>query len=493
MKVMKKFTAIALSLAMMLVTSISVFAAANTYTITAPATDHQYEIYQIFTGDLSDSDGVLSNVKWGQNGTGETGIAVDEDVLKALANVAGDTDAEKLAVITKYANLSSTPVGTVTNGSTYAAVAGYYLIKDKDNSVAENDVYTTYIVQVVGDVTIAPKANVPSFEKKIKDTNDTTGTTSGWQDSADHDIGDQVPFKLEGTVASNYADYKTYYFAFHDVEEKGLTFNKDSVKVYVDSNEITNGYEVVTSTTDGCTFEVVFNNLKDIAAVKAESKITVEYTSELNDKAELGSQGNVNKGKLEFSNNPNNEQVGKPDKPGETPWDNVIVFTYKVVVDKYADSVDGEKLSGAEFTLEKVLKDGSKETIKVVKSDDGTSFTFSGLDDGDYILTETKTPDGYNTIAPIKFTVTADHRIVWEAEERIDILTSLTGNAATGSLTFNANADKGELATKVVNKKGITLPSTGGMGTYLFYIIGGLLVVISVVLFVVKKRMEYED
>lgn len=491
MKVMKKFTAIALSLAMMLVTSISVFAAAGTYTITAPANGHQYEIYQIFTGDLSND--VLSNVKWGQNGTGTEGEDVSDTILQELANVAGYPDAEKLAVITKYADLNSTPVATVTNGSTYAAAAGYYLIKDKDNSVTENDVYTTYIVKVVGDVTIAPKANVPSFEKKIKDTNDSTGDTSGWQDSADHDIGDQVPFKLEGTVASNYADYKTYYFAFHDVEEKGLTFNKDSVKVYVDSNAITNGYEVVTSTTDGCTFEVVFSNLKDIPAVKAGSKITVEYTSELNDKAELGSQGNVNKAKLEFSNNPNNEQVGKPENPGETPWDNVIVFTYKVVVDKYADSTDGKKLSGAEFTLEKVLKDGSKETIKVVKSSDGTSFTFSGLDDGDYILTETKTPDGYNTIAPIRFTVAADHKIAWEAEERTGILTSLTGNAATGSLTFNANADKGELATKVVNKKGITLPSTGGMGTYLFYIIGGLLVVISVVLFVVKKRMEYED
>lgn len=489
MKVMKKFTAIALSLAMMLVTSISVFAAGNsTFTITAPATNHRYEIYQIFTGDLS--DGVLSNVKWGQNGTETEGDAVDDAILQELANVAGDTDAEKLAVITKYANLSSTPAGTVTNRSTYAAAAGYYLIKDVDNSVTENDVYTTYIVQVVGDVKITPKSNVPNFEKKIKDTNDSTGDTSGWQDSADYDIGDEVPFKLEGTVAANYNDYKTYYFAFHDVEEKGLTFNKDSVKVYVDDNEITSGYKVVTSTTDECTFEVVFNNLKEIAAVKAGSKIRVEYTSELNDKAELGSQGNVNKAKLEFSNNPNNEQGSTPDT-GKTPWDNVIVFTYKVVVNKVDE--ENNPLTGAEFTLSKKLSNGSTKEIAVVKSSDRTSFTFSGLDDGDYVLTETKTPDGYNTIAPITFTVTADHKIVWEGEDRTQILTSLTGNTATGSLTFTANADNSELATNVVNKKGITLPSTGGMGTYLFYIIGGLLVVISVVLFVVKKRMEYED
>lgn len=494
MKVMKKFTAIALSLAMMLVTSISVFAAASTYKITAPATNHQYEIYQIFTGDVS--GGVLSNVKWGQNGTGTKESAVDDTILQELANVDGGTDAAKLAVITKYANLSSTPAGTVTNGSTYAAAAGYYLIKDKDGTVTGTDSYTLYIVKVLDkDVEIEPKSDVPSFVKKIKDTNDTTGITSDWQDSADYDIGDQVPFKLEGTVASNYDKYKTYYFAFHDKEEEGLTFNKSSVKVYVgDATTPINEsyYTVKTSDTCGenCTFEVIFNNLKNIKDVKAGSTIRVEYTSTLNENAVLGSQGNVNKAKLEFSNNPNNEQEGEKDT-GETPWDNVIVFTYKVVVNKVDQ--DSKALTGAEFTLEKVLEDGNKETIKVVKSYDGTSFTFSGLDDGDYILTETTTPDGYNTIASIKFKVTADHKIEWNSENRDGILTSLTGDKITGEIKFEKNLEKGSLSTNIVNKKGITLPSTGGMGTYLFYIIGGLLVVISVVLFVVKKRMEYED
>ena len=495
MKIMKKAMAVVLSMVMMLATCVAAFAAegstATTFKITAPATSHQYEIYQIFTGDYSDNK--LTNEKWGVNGTGTTGEAVPEAVLNALKAVNSKSDTEILNVVKNYADLTGSPVGTVTNGSSYDAVPGYYLIKDKDNTVSGEDAYTLYIVQVVGaDVMITPKSEVPSFEKKIKDTNDTTGETSGWQDSADYDIGDQVPFKLEGTVASNYADYKTYYFAFHDVEEKGLTFNKDSVKVYVDGKEITTGYEVVTNPTDGCTFEVVFNDLKDIKAVKASSKVTVEYTSELNDDAVLGNEGNVNKAKLEFSNNPNNEQVGKPEKPGETPWDNVIVFTYKVVVDKYAESVDGEKLAGAEFTLEKVLKDGSKETIKVVKSKDGTSFTFKGLDDGDYILTETKTPEGYNSIDPIEFTVTASHEVEWNGENRTDVLTSLTGTATTGNITFTANTDKSELATKVVNKQGITLPSTGGIGTTIFYVIGGVLMAGAAVLLITKKRMETE-
>lgn len=492
MKKMKRLVALALSVVMVLAMSVFAFAAegTGTYKITAPATSHQYEIYQIFTGDLSGS--TLSNVKWGANGTKTAGSAVDEATLNALTAVNTGSNKEILAVVEKYANLKSTPIGTVTNESTYDAAAGYYLIKDKDNTVSGIDSYTTYLVKVAGNVTITPKADVPSFKKKLKDKNDTEGTTSDWQDSADYDIGDDIPFKLEGKVASNYADYKgKYYFAFHDIEEEGLSFNKNSVEVYVGENKIKTGYEVVENPTDGCTFEVVFKNLKDISSVEAGSKIRVEYTSKLNDKAKLGKEGNVNKAKLEFSNNPNEEQKGE-DKPGtgETPWDNVIVFTYQVVVDKYAESENGQKLPGAEFTLQKVLKDGSKETVKVVKSDDGTSFTFKGLDDGKYILTETKTPNEYNSIDPIEFTVNADHTITWESQERTDILTSLTGTATDGKITFTANTDKSELATKVVNKKGSTLPSTGGIGTTIFYVVGAILMVGAAVLLITKRRAE---
>lgn len=488
MKTLKKAMSVLVSLLMIFTFALPAFAdSATTYTITAPATMHQYEIYQIFTGDLS--EGILSNVKWGENGTGTVGKAVDSTIITELTDVNSKSDREKLDVVKKYAKLDSTPVATITNGATYSAAAGYYLIKDKDNTVPGADTYTTYIVQVVGDVTITPKSNVPSFEKKVKDTNDTTGATSDWQDSADYDIGDEVPFKLEGTVASNYADYKTYYFAFHDQAEDGLTFNKDSVKVYVDTTEINTGYKVVTSTTDGDTFDVVFDNLKNIADVKANSKITVEYTATLNEKALLGNQGNVNTAHLEFSNNPNkvHSGSGKPET-GNTPDDSVIVFTYQVVVNK--TKANGDALSGAEFTLEKVLEDGTQKTVAVVKNADGTTFTFKGLDDGDYILTETVTPATYNTIEPIKFTVTADHKITWNGEARDAILTSLSGNTASGKITFTASADKSELTTDVVNQSGATLPGTGGIGTTIFYVIGGLLMAAAAVLLITKKRMN---
>ncbi len=490
MKIMKKAMAMMMSLVMMLAMCVTAWAdEIPTYKITAPATNHIYEIYQIFTGDLN--NGVLSNVKWGQNGTGEAGTEVSDETLKVLADLEGKSDREKLDEITKYASLKN-PVATITQGASYDAPAGYYLIKDQDGSVKDDDVYTTYIVLVSQETTIAPKADVPSFEKKLKDTNDTTGETSGWQDSADYDIGDEIPFKLEGSVTAKYDDYKTYYLVFHDKEETGLQFNADSVHVYVDENEITAGYTVTENPTDGCSFEVVFSNLKTIPAVHAGSNIRVEYTSTLTEDAVLGNQGNVNQAKMEFSNNPNSTQDGTPET-GETPWDNVIVFTYKVVVDKVANSVDGDKLPGAEFTLEKVLKNGNKELIDVVKSDNGTTFTFKGLDDGDYILTETVTPAGYNTIKPITFTVTAEHKIEWNGEDRKDLLTGLTGNAASGSITFTASADNSELDTKVVNKQGITLPGTGGMGTTIFYVVGSILMLGAAVLLITQKRLNTKN
>lgn len=497
MKRVKRVLALLAAFALVLAMAAPAFAdGAKQYTISVPAgSNHTYKIYQIFTGDYSKegTTNKLSNVKWGQNsknrGEGvKDGDKVGENVLNELAAVVSSSDADKLTVIKKYADLDGTEVATVTASSSATVAPGYYLFKDT-TATAENEVYIT---EVVGNVTIKAKnSNVPGFEKKLKDKNDTTDDDFGdWQDVADHDIGDAIPFKLEGTVPADYTEYTSYYFAFHDKEEQGLTFNKNSVKVYLDNNEITTGFEVKTSNFaqgEDCTFEVIFNDLKQISEVHAGSVIRVEYTSTLNPNAVIGGNGNLNKAQLEYSNNP--RDTSSKDK---TVWDNVVVFTYQVVVNKYANSVgENNKLKGAEFTLTKKLKDSTPKVITAVKYEDGVQFIFKGLDDGEYTLTETVTPEGYNTIDPITFTVTATHGTEWDGKGvRGDLITAFTGNAAPGEITFTSDKGTGALTTNVINKSGTTLPSTGGMGTTVFYVVGGGLMAVAVVLLVTKKRME---
>lgn len=499
-KAMKKLMAALLAVAMVCAMAIPAFAdgssststaAVTRYTITAPKNGHTYEIYQIFTGDYDASQpSMLANIKWGKNGTGTAGDAVEQTVLDALSKVASYTsDNDKLTVIEKYIDLSTAPLVTITNGGTANdVVGGYYLIKDQDGTVPSSETYTPYIVSVVCDITIKPKSNeVPKFTKKLKDTNDTTGVITGWQDSADYDIDDKIPFRLQGTVSKDFDSYKTYYYAFHDVEEKGLTFDPSSVKVFVGDEETgtkidASNYTVVTNPADGCTFEIVFDDLKNIPSVTAKSIITVTYESTLNGNAVLGAQGNVNTAKLEYSNNPRGNGTGT------TPWDNVIVFTYKVVVNKVDQA--GQPLVGAQFTLTKKINGGT-EVIKTMTIDSSeTQFTLSGLDDGEYTLTETVTPAHYNTISPITFTVKADHTITWETERREDILTSLSGDKKVGEITFASSKTDGTLTTDVINNIGTTLPGTGGIGTTIFYVIGGGLMVAAAILLITKKRME---
>ena len=494
MKHTKKLASLLLALVMVFALATTAFAAENTTISALEGSTRTYEVYQIFTGDLH--EGVLSNIKWGKNGTGTVGKAVDQTILDALAAVNGKSNTEKLTEIQKYVKLDSEKFGTVSNGNPLTVPTGYYLIKDI-GPVNDGEAYSLYVVQVVGPTTISPKVGTTTSDKKVDDKNDsnTTEDATTWQDSADYDIGDAVPFKLSATIAQDYANYTHgYKLTFHDKEGAGLSFNQDSVKVYVDGTLITTGYEVVTEgLADGCTFEVRFASLKDIASVKARSVISVEYTSTLNDQAVIGSTGNKNTSHVSYTNNPNDEQTGEG---GKTPDDVVIVFTYKTIVNKvtknpnYDPKVEGSEeyipLKGAGFTLYKKNASGRYEAVgSELKSADMTTFTWSGLDDGDYKLVETTTPSGYNTIPDIEFTISAGH-----VDGDSPYLNTLSGNVASGTATFTAVVNDGSLSTDVVNNSGTQLPSTGGIGTTIFYVLGSVLVIGAAVLLVTKKRMS---
>lgn len=488
MKLFKKLASFILAFAMVMAIAMPsvVMAVDNgSITITGAKAGHTFEAYQIFTGKVSGK--TLSDIKWG-SGVSDDGKNKLGSAKENADNLKNETNAKDFAYkVAKYLGTSageSTPEGK--NYKIKNLAPGYYLVKDKDGTVPDAEAYTKFILKVVGAAEVKVKSEVPTSQKKVKDTNDTTGDTTGWQDSADYDIGDQVPFQLTGTVAKDFSDYKgAYKLVFHDKESEGLTFNKDSVKVYVDGTEIKTGYTVKTTELgDKCTFEVVFDDLRKIDSVHNGSVITVEYTSELNKSAAIGSEGNPNEMRMEFSNNPNVEQNGTTTY---TPWDKVIVFTYKTIIDK----VNSEKkpLTGAAFKLEKVIKDGENKLIHEFKvSDDPnrTSFEFTGLDDGDYILTETETPEGYNTMDPIKFKITADH----EVESDNPTLTDLSGNKVTGEIDFTVAKDQGSLTAQVVNNKGSELPETGGMGTTVLYAAGTLMILAAAAFLVMKKKAE---
>lgn len=431
-----------------------------------------YESYQIFTGDLSTDETTLSNIKWGNGITdaGKTALQTKYGVSSAaeLAEVLGAKDftASQAEEFAKEAGKYLRNAGGLTG-----LAAGYYLVQNK--TVGDHEAYTNYILKVVKNVTVEPKTSVPSIEKKVKDTNDTTGKTTDWQDSADYDINDDVPFQLTATLPNNFATYDKYYLEFADTLSLGLTYNKDAKVFLVNGSDETDVTSSFTIAEDGSSFKI--NDLKSISGVTASSKIVVRYTAKLNSNAVIGSAGNPNTVKLIYSNNPNATGTG------ETTPDTVVVFTYKVVVNKVKEDKK-TPLEGAGFTLYK--KDSSGNWNAVGNEITGvTTFTFSGLDDGDYKLSETTVPDGYNKASDVEFTVTAKH----DEDSDAPKLTELKG---TGSLEFTSNTTDGSLTTNVVNKKGSVLPSTGGMGTTILYVIGSILVLVAAVLLITKKRMD---
>lgn len=453
----------------------SATAAGTNYDITVPSTDtHTYSVYQVFTGDLS--NGTLSNIKAGQNfNKNNTASKSAADAAAAIAQGTYANNTEKLAAITPYVDLTGTAFGEVSANTALSAPAGYYLLKDKD-AVTGNDAATLFIVQVNGPVTVNRKADKPTFEKKVKDVNDSTGDKSNWQDSADYDVNDDVPFQLTATLPTNEADfaaYKTYKLVFHDQQSAGLTLNKDSVVVkYGDQTLGTDSYTLETPATDKDTFDITINDAKtvkdadgSVITVAAGGKFTVEYTSKLNENAVIGAAGNPNEASLEFSNNPN---VGGEGNTGKTPTDKVIVFTYQLDINKTFNGGTPDDNDLPEFTLYKFDSTTNDYTTNVGKVDitktaDGKyTASFKRVDDGKYKLVETKTPAGFNTAADTTFEIAAEH----DVESDNPQLTVLKINTTAGNTTT------GTVTADVVNQKGSNLPSTGGMGTVLLYVAG---------------------
>ena len=493
MKRLKKWTAMVLAVILMMSMSVAAMAAGENHTITInnSVSGHSYAAYQIFKGDLAD-DGTLSNIEWGSgvngadllaalqaadsNTYGNCKNAADAANVLAANGTFNNSTAKAFAEIAANYTTNTSFSSNYSDGNHNYTIAGlddgYYLIRDTA-AVTGADAQTEYILTVTNDTEVTPKSDVPESQKKVKDANDTAGTVSEWQDSADYDIGDSIPFQLTATLPDNYSEYKTYTMTFHDKEAAGLDFQENTVKVYVGDSETSIApslYSISESQEDECTFEITIPDVKNIPGVTDSSVIRVEYESVLNDQAVIGSVGNRNDMYLTYSNNPDGEGTGT------TPADTVIVFTYQTIIHKKDER--NADLTGATFTLEKEIKGETEnrwETVGTVTGTDTSVFTFTGLDDGNYRITEAAAPDGYNTMEPVLFTVMATHDTDTDSDG-VHNLSALTGTVENGVIQFTPDVTKGSLTANIQNFPGSILPGTGGMGTTVFYIVGIALV-----------------
>ena len=528
-KVIKKLLAALLAVAMVCAMAVPAFAD-NTENI---RDHHSFEAFQIFKGDVTGNDindFKISNVQWGKN------ITQHEDFLKELkqAPIIGEqfsdatTPQEAVAVISQWSTSDDDSIafarfvcnylysGAVDRGTSISTSgdvveipedgAGYYLVVDTTD-FSTGDSYhacNSFLLKVSKgkfNLPIKPKAEKPTVEKEVHDNDiSSAGNNDGWGSSADHAINEKFQFRLIAKLPKSsdraYDYYHKYAVLFNDTLSKGITYDTldsvvinsndhtyditgDSSKYEVDESHLKNDNSFVVSIPDvkTCVEDPEFN-------LNNGATITVTYTAHLNETAYVNTASsdtkNNNSVYLQYSNNPINTSVG------QTPESKVCVYTYQLNNTKRAETENGTPLPGAGFKLYsdkayehevKLYKEGNfyypiknaldKTPVEMKSADDGT-FNVRGLDAGTYYLKETTTPADFtpcSVIPPV--TITANH-----TKDYVDL--------------------SGNLSTTIINKKagGITLPSTGGIGTTLFYVVGGGLMVAAIVLLVTKKRME---
>lgn len=563
MKKMNKL--LALVLAMVMVLGLATVASAATVTVPSDGIlkDHTFTAYQIFSG--REENGTLSDVKWGSGidstaflaalknlGTEDNKPFGACETAEAVAEVlsANNADKDLANAVAKLAYANKTGNGTLLQSGKNTLADGYYLVVDTTENVAAGSAYNASLLQVVGNIEIKEKTSAPTVEKKVWEDdkyNQDGNYGTGFNDVADHNMGDAVPFHLIGSVP-DMSRYETYKYIFHDTLSPGLTLNADTIKVYVSSDKkldaadteipasVTSDETTITNWTksvNGQSFTISFADLKTVADVSQGKYIIVAYTATLNQNAVVGLDGNPNTVYLEYSNKPDQSGSGADHPTGKTPEDKVIVFTYELDTTKISgteytkapegtddDHKDNEgyllddagnkvplKLEGAEFKLRnadnkwaivdtnnKVTGWADTETAgSTLTSDANGLFKVIGLDDGTYYLKETKAPAGYNLLASeitVIITATTTNGQNWTDGNASSALTNLAVTA--GGAAGTGNTSTGIAGITVANNKGSTLPETGGIGTTIFYVLGGMLVVCAVVLMVSKKRMSVE-
>ena len=516
-------------------------------------TTHDYKAYQIFTGTQAEGTGELGQINWG-TGIDHVALLADlkttydtfdtcvtaADVAAVLTSVAIAEDFADVAI----QHISGTGKEIAAGQTDIELEAGYYLLVDQ-TVPGESDAKNPALLQVtnVGKVTIAKKYDVPTHDKYIESTDDAGQPVH--RDNEDYSIGDMVDFRLKATLPNNLEDFEQYKLVLHDALSEGLSFDSTTVSVTVGGKTAKPGIDYTVTegdcdkTSKNCTFHITFNNILTAEGCANGAVVIASYKAQLNDNARIDT-GNPNEYMLEYSNDPDwdpNDPTPPTIPTGVTPWNEVKVWTTEVTLNKVdgatdqpltgatfkitGDKINRVKTTGQEFVLttadgESVdsktywkLNDGKytdvdptgdgidasvyedvsvtyklvnyvkyiteTESVAVERAvgEDGV-LKLSGLGEGTYVIEETVVPAGYNKIENINLTITFN--------EQSSTFTYYWSGGATGSLN----------TISVENNKGSVLPETGGMGTTLFYTVGGLMVAAAAILLITKKRMSAE-
>lgn len=532
-KAIKKLLAALLAVAMVCAMAIPAFAENSEGDVDS---HHTYSAFQIFKGDVEGNnikDFKISNVDWGSNiinnsddflnklreadhiGPLFTNAKSAQEVLAVISQW-HDSDDDSIAFARfvchyLYSN-DANPTYVVRAGSNALTIpeakAGYYLFVDttdfsKDDSYHSYNSFLLMVTKGNWNVPITPKAEKPTVEKKVYDNPDGT-STGGFGSSADHAINEKFQFQLTAKLPASegraYDYYDKYMVTFWDTLSDGITFDN------LDKVEITNGDDGTPQVIDAANYTRTPNgsqsftlSIKDVKTCASGlnlndgATITVTYTAHLNDKAFVntasGSTENKNSVRLQYSNNPRDTESFWGYTPEYTPESEVRVYTYQLNNTKYHDDdTQGNELGGAGFKLYSdadctnevklyqkdnfyfPIKDATdKDAVEMMISGQDGQFNVKGLDAGTYYLRETNPPKDYSACDDTKIVISATHD-----EHNVNL------------------SGESNLNNKIINKKagGITLPSTGGIGTTIFYVVGGGLMVAAIVLLVTKKRME---
>lgn len=510
-KIYSSFIALILLVAMM---AMNVFATNVTINDTTSGTTRAFNAYKI----LDASQAAAESTSFGYAVNDKYRAALKKAILAVDSEADVSTDGkiiiwmETLTATTlvpfateMYKQITKASLAaddTLTSGTAKNLAEGYWLIKDVTTGLQDNETYSAIIVDTVGkdEVDVNAKIDEPEVEKKVSGTAGEAGS-----DDIEAIVGTRLYYTIEATIpaAATFDQFSNYYLGFTDTLSKGLTLDAGTIKIMIGSQDITDEFAVANSTDANGVTSLTANcdDLKAITApvVAGGDKIVLSYQATVNKEALITDGANSNKVTIDYSRNPDD-----PTDHGTTPPDEVVVYIGTEITINKVDADDNRVvLEGVDFVVTRTAASGggkeylnydaSTELITWGAESSKTTFSTDAagkivlppLVDGTYQIEEIATLAGYKLLsAPLEVVITSTIDTTTNPPTRTALVVSIDGTDVT------SDADEGTAEVTIENSTGTELPSTGGMGTTILYVVGGILVLGAFVLLITRRKVK---